>query len=305
MEESKTELWISGGITAHWAKKGLLAPLPRHCGGASLTATWGKQASHWGHATPVELLTYRPEPGSEQGEQGGGISTCLSESTPLQGLEVGKAAPPLEVALGALARLAHAAPCRNKAGDGFCCRPIKRHQTPPNYQIVGVREDCQFGELSPKWEKWEPLKPLDQFLLPVPISITATSAGPKVVRSSKHLAPPPCFLSAAVRLADDGMKFLSALQRGDVLGWKTRRLIEGGLFLSLPVMPSEILRLWDEGQGKNRVRLEVALLNREHLLGQEDAATPVGKGYPGGWSYAPKPGAARAVVAGIEAAEMA
>ena len=56
---------------------------------------------------------------------------------------------------------------------------------------------AQFGGLRPtqkKREKREPLMPLDQFLLPVPISITATSAGPKVVRSSEHLAPPPCFL---------------------------------------------------------------------------------------------------------------
>ncbi len=56
---------------------------------------------------------------------------------------------------------------------------------------------AQFGGLRPtqkKREKLEPLMPLDQFPLPVPISITAISAGPKVVRSSEHLAPPPCFL---------------------------------------------------------------------------------------------------------------
>lgn len=56
---------------------------------------------------------------------------------------------------------------------------------------------AQFGGLrstQKKWEKWGPLMPLDLFLLPVLISITATSAGSKVVMSSEHLAPPPCFL---------------------------------------------------------------------------------------------------------------
>lgn len=37
------------------------------------------------------------------------------------------------------------------------------------------------------------LMPIDHFLLPAPISIIATSAAPKVVRSSEHLAPTPCF----------------------------------------------------------------------------------------------------------------
>lgn len=36
--------------------------------------------------------------------------------------------------------------------------------------------------------------PPDQFLLPDPISITATSAGTKVAGSSEHLAPTPSFL---------------------------------------------------------------------------------------------------------------
>ncbi len=68
----------------------------------------------------------------------------------------------------------------------FICPPFF-----PAFQdcpVWGVRTDTE------KAGKWEPLMPLDQFLLPVPISITATSAGPKVARSSEHLAPPPCFL---------------------------------------------------------------------------------------------------------------
>lgn len=32
-------------------------PLPRRCGGASLTDTWGKQASHWGRVTPTATAT--------------------------------------------------------------------------------------------------------------------------------------------------------------------------------------------------------------------------------------------------------
>ena len=43
-----------------------------------------------------------------------------------------------------------------------------------------------------------------------------------------------------------------------------------------------------------------------HFSGQDVGGTTVGKGYPGGGSYGPNPGgAARAVVAGMEAAEMA
>ena len=53
-------------------------------------------------------------------------------------------------------------------------------------------------------------------------------------------------------------------------------------------------------------RLEVTLLKSAHFSGQEVGGTTVGNGYPGGGSYAPNPGgAARAVVAGMEAAEMA
>lgn len=65
---------------------------------------------------------------------------------------------------------------------------------PPSFPAF---QDCPVWGVKTNTEKagkWEPLMPLDQFLLPVSISITATSAGPKVVRSSKHLAPPPCFL---------------------------------------------------------------------------------------------------------------
>lgn len=38
------------------SKRGISSfPLLLHCGGASFTATWGKQASHWGHATPTAM----------------------------------------------------------------------------------------------------------------------------------------------------------------------------------------------------------------------------------------------------------
>ncbi|KAK2886468.1 hypothetical protein Q8A73_020414 [Channa argus] len=60
-----------------------------------------------------------------------------------------------------------------------------------------------------------------------------------------------------MRTGINGMKFLNALQRGDVLGLKAQRLTERGLFsdpasrVVTVVIPFEILRLWAEGQWKN------------------------------------------------------
>lgn len=76
----------------------------------------------------------------------------------------------------------------------FSCVYIFLFVYPPSFPafqgspVLGVMTNTE------KVGKMRTLMPLDRFPLPAPISITATSASPKVARSSKHLAPPPCFL---------------------------------------------------------------------------------------------------------------
>lgn len=56
--------------------------------------------------------------------------------------------------------------------------------------LGGQGEGSNWPQKRKSGEKRELLMPPDQFLLPDPISITATSAGTKVMGSSEHLAPP-------------------------------------------------------------------------------------------------------------------
>ncbi|KAG7525201.1 hypothetical protein JOB18_023528 [Solea senegalensis] len=109
--------------------------------------------------------------------------------------------------------------------------------------VRGVKTSAEKSE-----EKGEPLMPLDQFPLPVPISIIATSAGPKVVRLSEHLAPTPCFL----RFCGNGSETLTqncdVMYKSSLFFMNVHHVVESLIYEDIVSLPhkSSFIRLMNK-----------------------------------------------------------